>query len=192
MDATDAELVLQCRNGSGEAWEVIVQRHQKRIYNLAYRFTGRFDLAEELTQEIFLRVWRGLRLYRADAGSFAAWIARVARNHLLDFIRKHKTEFAHTDSVDEHHDRGVEFASPADGPGRIFDREERAREIHRLLLKLPVAHREAVILRDLEELTYDEMVTVLGVPLGTVKSRINRGRIELAKLVRNEKRISWH
>ena len=189
MDATDADLVRQCRDGDRDAWEVIVRRHHKRIYNLAYRFTGRFDLSEELAQEIFLKVWQGLRLYRAEAGTFSTWMTRVARNHLLDFNRKHQKEFARTDSVDEQQDRGVEYAARGDDPGQAFDREEKARQVHQLLLRLPPAHREAVILRDLEELTYDEMVKLLGVPMGTVKSRINRGRIELARMVRSRKRI---
>jgi RNA polymerase sigma-70 factor (ECF subfamily) len=188
LEPTDAELVRQCRKGDSGAWGTIVQRHHTRVYNLAYRFTARFDLAEELTQEIFLKIWRTLGQYRPQAGSFPTWMTRVARNHLIDFHRKHKTELARTDSVDEHSDRGTEFASGAENPGQTFEREERARHVHRMLLELPAHYREAVILRDLEELTYDEMLSILGVPIGTVKSRINRGRIELAKLMKSRRR----
>lgn len=187
MEATDAELVRQCRKGDPKAWETIVRRHQTRVYNLAYRFTGRFDLAEELTQEILLKLWENLGRYRPQAGSFPTWMTRVARNHLIDHQRKHGRETTRTDSVEEHHERGIEFASGGENPGETFEREEQADRIHRLLLELPGPYREAVILRDLEEMTYEEMVEVLGVPIGTVKSRINRGRIELARRLGGKK-----
>jgi RNA polymerase sigma-70 factor (ECF subfamily) len=184
LEATDRELVRQCRKGDAAAWESIVRRHQTRIYNVVYRLTGRFDLAEDLTQEIFLKIWRNLGRYRPELGTFPTWSLRLARNHVIDHHRRHGIEAARTDSVDERSDRGMEFASAAADPGESLEREERRRMVHRLLLRVPELYREAVVLRDLEELSYEEMVRVLGVPIGTVKSRINRGRIELAKLIR--------
>jgi RNA polymerase sigma-70 factor (ECF subfamily) len=185
LETTDAELVDRCRNGDREAWEIIVRRRHARIYNLAYRFTGRTDEAEDLTQEVFLKVYRTLHRYRPDSGALETWITRVARNHFIDHYRKYKTEKIQTTSLQDHHpDVGVPVKARVETPGDLLDRKEAAERVHRLLDHLPQEQREAVILRDLEELTYEEIAEALQVPIGTVKSRINRGRIELARLLR--------
>jgi RNA polymerase sigma-70 factor (ECF subfamily) len=184
LDTTDAELVDKCRSGDREAWEIIVRRRHSRIYNLAYRFTGRFDEAEDLTQEVFLKVYRTLHSYRPESGALETWIVRVARNHFIDHYRKHKTERTHTSVLEDHHEGAVSPTVRVETPGQALDRKEAAARVHRLLALLPEDQREAVILRDLEELTYEEIAEHLELPIGTVKSRINRGRIELARLVR--------
>jgi RNA polymerase sigma-70 factor (ECF subfamily) len=184
LETTDAELVTRCRNGDREAWEIIVRRRHARIYNLAYRFTGRMDEAEDLTQEVFLKVYRTLHLYRPDSGALETWITRVARNHFIDHYRKYKSERTQTTSLEDHPEVGAPLKVRAETPADLLDRKETAERVHRLLDRLPQDQREAVILRDLEELTYEEIAEVLHVPIGTVKSRINRGRIELARLLR--------
>ena len=184
MDTTDAELVEKCRDGDREAWEIIVRRRHARIYNLAYRFTGRPDEAEDLTQEVFLKVYRTLHLYRPDSGALETWIARVARNHFIDHYRKFKVERARTTPLEDDRNAPVQVVGRVETPGDVLDRKEAAERVHRLLDRLPQEQREAVILRDLEELTYEEIAELVGVPVGTVKSRINRGRIELARLLR--------
>ena len=184
MESTDAELVEKCRRGDREAWEIIVRRRHSRIYNLAYRFTGRFDEAEDLTQEVFLKVYRTLHSYRPDSGALETWIVRVARNHFIDHYRKHKTERSQTGVLEDHHESVVDPTVRVETPSQALDRKETADRVHRLLAQLPEDQREAVILRDLEELSYEEIATLLDLPIGTVKSRINRGRIELARLVR--------
>ena len=184
MDTTDAELVAKCRAGDREAWEIIVRRRHSRIYNLAYRFTGRFDEAEDLTQEVFLKVYRTLHSYRPDSGALETWIVRVARNHFIDHYRKYKTERTHTGTLEDHHESIVSPTVRVETPAQALDRKEASTRVHRLLALLPEDQREAVILRDLEELTYEEIADFLELPIGTVKSRINRGRIELARLVR--------
>jgi RNA polymerase sigma-70 factor (ECF subfamily) len=184
LEATDAELVARCRNGDREAWEVVVRHRHARVYNLAYRFTGRADEAEDLTQEVFLKVYRTLHLYRAESGALETWIVRVARNHFIDHYRKHKTERHQTAPLEEHHDAIALPTVRVETPGEMLDRKETAERVHRLLDRLPHDQREAVILRDIEELTYEEIAELLKVPIGTVKSRINRGRIELARLLR--------
>jgi RNA polymerase sigma-70 factor, ECF subfamily len=184
LDTTDAELVGKCKTGDREAWETIVRRRHARIYNLAYRFTGRFDEAEDLTQEVFLKVYRTLHSYRPESGALETWIVRVARNHFIDHYRKHKTERSQTGALEDHHESVVEATVRVETPGRAFERNEAATRIHRMLALLPEEQREAVILRDLEELSYEEIADLLELPIGTVKSRINRGRIELARLAR--------
>ena len=184
METTDAELVARCRSGDREAWEVVVRHRHSRVYNLAYRFTGRADEAEDLTQEVFLKVYRTLHLYRAESGALETWIVRVARNHFIDHYRKYKTERHHTAPLEEHHDSIALPGVRVETPSEVLDRKETAERVHRLLDRLPQDQREAVILRDLEELTYEEIADLIKVPIGTVKSRINRGRIELARLLR--------
>jgi RNA polymerase sigma-70 factor (ECF subfamily) len=183
LETTEAELVERCRNGDSHAWEIIVRRRHSRIYNLAYRFTGRFDEAEDLTQEVFLKVYRTLHSYRPDSGAFETWILRVARNHFIDHYRRFKTERLHTDPLDTEYETAGTVAARVENPGRAYERQEAAARLHRLLVQLPEDQREAVVLRDIEELSYEEISALLGVPVGTVKSRINRGRIGLARLV---------
>lgn len=184
MGITDAELVKRCLAGDHGAWEIIVQRYHQRLYNLAYRFTGRFDESEDLTQEIFLKVFRSLSSYRPESGALATWMVRVGRNHLIDHYRKFKIERAQTVEFETVGENPVgSFSSPVES----LEKRELSERIHKALLKVPEDLREAVILRDLEEFTYEEIADVLKLPLGTVKSRINRGRIELARLLKKGK-----
>ena len=178
---SDAELVKGCLAGRHEAWETIVRQYHQRIYNLAYRFTGRFDEAEDLTQEIFLKVYRSLASYRSDSGALITWIIRVARNHIIDQYRKFRIERSRTDPL-EAEDQRVQYPSRSVGPAEALEQRELSDRVHRALLRVSEDLREAVILRDLEEFTYEEIAEMLKVPVGTVKSRINRGRIEMAKI----------
>jgi RNA polymerase sigma factor (sigma-70 family) len=183
---TDAELLTKCQKGDRNAWEEIVRQHHQRIYNLAYRFTARFDEAEDLAQEIFLKMYRMLHSYRPESGAFGAWITRVARNHLVDHYRKHRVERMKTDSLEVEHETIAVNPSRYANPAQELERQEQSERIHNALLRLSEDLREAVILRDLEELSYEEIAVILEAPLGTVKSRINRGRVELAKVLRRQ------
>jgi RNA polymerase sigma-70 factor (ECF subfamily) len=184
---SDAELVKGCLAGDHGAWESIVRQYNSRIYNLAYRFTGRFDEAEDLTQEIFLKVYRTLGTYRPESGTLVTWMVRVGRNHMIDHYRKFKTERSQTDSLEVEYEKAEENPARFDTPGEALEKSELSDKIHRTLLRLSEDLREAVILRDLEEFTYEEISEMLKVPVGTVKSRINRGRAELARLLRGVK-----
>ena len=104
METTDAELVKRCLSDDHAAWEMIVRRYHQRLYNLAYRFTGRFEESEDLTQEIFLKVFRSLNSYKPGSGALITWMVQVGRNHLIDQYRKYKTQRMHTDSLDAGHD----------------------------------------------------------------------------------------
>jgi RNA polymerase sigma-70 factor, ECF subfamily len=184
LETTDAELVAKCRSGDREAWEIVVRHRHARVYNLAYRFTGRAEEAEDLTQEVFLKVYRTLHQFRPESGALETWIVRVARNHFIDHYRKYKTERSSTAPLEDHHDAVARPTVRVETPGDMLDKKEAAERVHSLLARLPQDQREAVILRDLEELTYEEIADLLKVPIGTVKSRINRGRIEMARLLR--------
>jgi RNA polymerase sigma-70 factor (ECF subfamily) len=188
LTEVDAEIVEKARKGDPVAWEQLVRRHTKRIYNLCYRFVGRVDQAEDLTQEVFIKVFRNLSSYNPDTGQFVTWVMSVGRNLLIDHYRQSKDDRA-TISTDENEEFSILDTLPAEqlSPQAELERDERARMLRRSLEHLPPQLKEAVILRDLEELSYEEIGEILKVPEGTVKSRINRGRLELAKHIQKSK-----
>jgi RNA polymerase sigma-70 factor (ECF subfamily) len=183
LQTTDAELVKRCLAGDHGAWETIVRHHTQRLYNLAYRFTGRFDEAEDLTQEIFLKIYRTLNSYRPESGALVTWMVRVGRNHIIDHYRKFKTERTHTDSLELEYEKAEQNPARYRSPAEALEHVELSERIHQALVRVSEDLREAVILRDLEEFTYEEIADMLKLPLGTVKSRINRGRTELARIL---------
>ncbi|HYL09666.1 MAG TPA: RNA polymerase sigma factor [Candidatus Acidoferrales bacterium] len=178
----DAQLVQQCLRGNSSAWEELVRRHTRRIYNLCYRFTGNRSESEDLSQEVFLRVYRTLASYRAIHGGFATWMTSVTRNLLIDHYRRTRRDRL-TDSLDDAMPKLENKESAARRPDQHALLSELSGQVQFALGKISPDLREAVILRDLQGLEYQEIQQVLQVPEGTVKSRINRGRIELAKLL---------
>jgi RNA polymerase sigma-70 factor (ECF subfamily) len=184
-----ALLVRRCVAGDAAAWEEIVQRYHRRIYNLCYRFAGSADDAQDLTQEVFIRMYRTLNSYDVGRGAFMTWITTLTRNLLVDHFRKTKNDRL-TDSLDatasDHEDAmplGDRIPDGGPAPDSGVQSRETKETVHEALQKLSPELREAVILRDLQDLDYREIATVLKVPEGTVKSRINRGRAELARLL---------
>jgi RNA polymerase sigma-70 factor (ECF subfamily) len=184
-----ALLVRRCISGDAVAWDEIVQRYHRRIYNICYRFAGSSDDAQDLTQEVFIRMYRTLNSYDVGRGAFMTWVTTLTRNLLVDHFRKTKHDRL-TDSLDatasDHPDAmPLSERIPDDGPAPdsgVQSRETRD-AVHQALQRLSPELREAVILRDLQDMDYREIATVLKVPEGTVKSRINRGRAELARLL---------
>ncbi len=179
----DAPLVARCLRGEEAAWEGLVKLHTRRVYSICYRFTGSAVESQDLTQEVFLRVFRSLKSFRASSGCFRVWLTSLTRNLLIDHYRKTRKEKA-VDSIEDRLPVLEETEAVAGRPeGRVAGRE--AGELLRTALaKLSPELREAVILRDLEEMEYREIAEALKVPDGTVKSRISRGRAELARLLR--------
>jgi len=184
-----ALLVRRCVAGDAAAWEEIVQRYHRRIYNLCYRFAGSADDAQDLTQEVFIRMYRTLNSYDVRRGAFMTWITTLTRNLLVDHFRKTKNDRL-TDSLDatasDHEDAmplGDRIPDGGPPPDSGVQSRETKETVHQALQKLSPELREAVILRDLQDMDYREIATVLKVPEGTVKSRINRGRAELARLL---------
>jgi RNA polymerase sigma-70 factor (ECF subfamily) len=178
-----AELVRRARTGDGTAWEDIVSAFSRRIFNLAYRFTSSVDAAEDLTQDVFIRIYKTLDQYDSKQGDLANWLMRLARNLIIDDYRhrQRNPQNSMADAVDDHqyHLRAV-----GNSAHKEVERKELAAQVQQGIDKLPEDLRTCVILRDIEELSYAEIVDVLKIPEGTVKSRINRGRIELAKILR--------
>jgi RNA polymerase sigma-70 factor (ECF subfamily) len=184
-----AQLVRRCASGDAAAWEEIVQRFHRRIYNICYRFAGSADDAQDLTQEVFIKVYRTVSSFDGKKASFSTWVTTVTRNLLVDHFRKTRNDRS-TDSIDAVQgadDDGPTLADrlASDAPSQQVHVESRERQemVHRALQQISPDLREAVILRDLQDMDYREIAQVLKVPEGTVKSRINRGRAELARLL---------
>ena len=184
LDA-DNQTIERCLAGEETAWEELVRIHTRRVYAICFRFTGSDHKAQDLTQEVFLRVFRSLKNFRAGEGSFTVWLGRLARNLLIDDYRKNKLDRA-SDSLEERL-RMIENTTAASTrtDGMLAGREA-SEVLQTALQKLSPELRETVILRDLEELEYREIAQVLDIPEGTVKSRLNRGRADLARILRRQ------
>ena len=188
-ETNGVELIRRARGGDGAAWEEIVSQYSRKIFNLAYRFTSSVSGAEDLTQEVFIRIYKTLDQYDPKQGDLSNWLMRLARNLIIDDYRhrQRNPQDSMADAVDDHqyHLRAVGTSAQ-----RQMERKELASQVQEGIDKLPDDLRTCVILRDIEELSYQEIVDVLKIPEGTVKSRINRGRIELAKILRRMKVVT--
>jgi len=175
------ELIARCLEGDQDAWERIVRQHWRKVFNLAYKFVGRHDEAEDLTQDIFLKIFKALHTFDRRA-NFQTWLISISRNLCIDHyrsVRKERQTMARDIDASE-----LSPASPERGPyGQLEELDVRQR-IKRALNQLAPTLREAVMLRDLQEFSYQEIAAKLNLPEGTVKSRINRGRLELARQLR--------
>lgn len=192
-----AALVDRCLGGDAAAWEEVVRLYHRRIYNVCYRFAGAQEDAEDLTQEVFIKMYRTLKSYDSSKGAFITWVTTIARNLLVDHFRRSKYERI-TDSLESAPSAdpdaltvGEQLPDLGPSPDAGIQTQETQRAVHQALQKLSPELREAVILRDLQDMEYREIAQVLRVPEGTVKSRINRGRAELARhLSRTFKQVS--
>jgi RNA polymerase sigma-70 factor (ECF subfamily) len=185
LDA-DANLVERCLKGDDTAWEDLIKGHSRRVYSICYRFTGSSVEAQDITQDVFLRIFQNLKSFRSGEGSFVVWLTRLTRNLLIDHYRRGKSQRA-TESIEDHLPT-LEGRSTADSRTEgLLSGREASEVLQAGLKKLSPELREAVVLRDLEELEYREIAQVLNVPEGTVKSRLNRGRAELARVLRRQK-----
>lgn len=189
-------LVRRCLAGDAGAWEDIVRLHNRRIYNLCYRFTNSPDDAQDLTQDVFIKVYRTLNSYDVEKGAFTTWLTTLARNLLVDHFRRSRQDRV-TDSIDATAREDEDSLSLSDrlqdqspSPDDRLASKEAQKMVQLALSRLSPDLREAVILRDLQDMDYREIAETLRVPEGTVKSRINRGRMELARLLsRNKKQV---
>jgi RNA polymerase sigma-70 factor (ECF subfamily) len=179
-DALEA-LIQRCLRGDQSAWEAIVKQHRRKVFNVAYKFVGKHDEAEDLTQEIFLKIFKALDTFDRRA-NFQTWLISVSRNLCIDHYRSVRKE---RETIDRDVDANeLTPASPHVSPIAALEQRDRITLLRQALAALPDTLRTAVVMRDLQELSYQEIATHLGLPEGTVKSRINRGRTELARQVR--------
>ena len=179
-DAIDA-LIKRCLAGDQQAWEQIVRQYWRKVFNVAYKFVGKHDEAEDLTQDIFLKIFKALATFDRRA-NFQTWIISISRNLCIDHyrsVRKERQTIARDVDSSE-----LQPATRERGPYAQAEHQDLRAQLRTAHEALPVTLRTAVVLRDLQELSYQEIADRLGLPEGTVKSRINRGRIELAHQLR--------
>jgi len=189
------QLVRCCMDGDSGAWAEMVRAQHRRVYGLCYRFTGNAADAEDLTQDVFLKIYSNLSRFDQQRGSLEVWITTMARNLLVDNFRRNRNQRT-TDSLDEGWETSDEL-QPIDrlnsheiSPHEATAKKEISKMVQEALARVSVDLREAVILRDLQDMDYKEIAQVLGIPEGTVKSRISRGRAELARLLeRNQREV---
>jgi RNA polymerase sigma-70 factor (ECF subfamily) len=165
----DRELVRRHLAGDANAFNELARRHEKRVYNLAYRMLGRPDDARDAAQEAFLAAYRRLSAFRGDA-AFSTWLYRITVNACYDVLRRR----ARDPEPAEIEDRDTGSPDPA-------DRTATAVDVQRALLRVPDEFRAALVLHDVQDLPYEDIAEILGVPVGTVKSRLHRGRVALAR-----------
>jgi RNA polymerase sigma-70 factor (ECF subfamily) len=173
-------LIERCLKGDQRAWDEIVRLYWRKVFNVAYKFVGRQDEAEDLAQDIFLKLFKSLKTFDRRA-NFSTWLISVSRNLCIDHYRSMRREH----DVVTHDVDVVSLARPSalDSPQVALERRDRVALLRAALDKLAPSLRTAVMLRDIQELSYQEIAEKLGVPEGTVKSRINRGRTELARQI---------
>jgi RNA polymerase sigma-70 factor (ECF subfamily) len=182
---SDKTLVERCISGDETAWEQLVRTHTRRVYAMCYRFTNSASEAQDLTQDVFLRIFKSVKSFQADEGSFTTWLIRVTRNLLIDNYRRTKQERV-TDSIEEQLPMLEEELTVSTRPDGLLAGREAREQLQAGLQKLSPELRETLILRDLEELEYREIAQILRIPEGTVKSRLNRARADLARVLRRK------
>ena len=193
LDVDWSQIVRRCMDGDSGAWAEMVRAHHRRVYGLCYRFTGNGADAEDLTQDVFLKIYSNLASFDTSRGSLQVWITTMTRNMLVDNFRRTKNLRA-TGSLDDGWEgsdelKPIERLTASDAsPHEVAAQKELAAMVQAALARVSVELREAVILRDLQDMDYKEIAQVLGIPEGTVKSRISRGRAELARLLERSKR----
>jgi len=179
--ATVDELIERCLKGDQQAWEQIVRLHRRKVFNVAYKFVGKHDEAEDLTQDIFLKIFRSLDTFDRRA-NFQTWLISVSRNLCIDHYRSVRKE---RETIDRAVDPGdLAPVSTEISPYAALEHRDRVTLLKEALSTLPETLRTAVMLRDIRELSYQEIADSLQLPEGTVKSRINRGRTELARQIK--------
>jgi RNA polymerase sigma-70 factor (ECF subfamily) len=177
---TPDNLIEQCLAGDQLAWEQIVRQNWRKVFNVAYKFVGKHDEAEDLTQDIFLKIFKALGTFDRRA-NFQTWIISISRNLCIDHYRSVRKE---RETIDRDVDAGeLTPAAPGQNAYQALEQRDRVDLLRKAMAELPPTLREAVVKRDIQELSYQEIADQLHLPEGTVKSRINRGRTELARQV---------
>jgi RNA polymerase sigma-70 factor (ECF subfamily) len=172
-------LLDRCRTGDALAWEALVRQYQSRVYGIAYHYVGNAEDARDLAQEIFVRVYQNLTVC-ANEEMFLPWMIRIARNACIDHVRRRK---ARSYGRELPLDAITTLSDHGNNPEQQWASDSRKRLIHRALKELTDLNREIILLKEIQGLQLEEIASLLKVPLGTVKSRSNRARIELAQKV---------
>lgn len=186
MDHQEQSWIASARNGDEAAFGELVQKYQKRVYALTVRMCPTPELAEEAAQEAFLSAWQGLPFFRGDA-AFSTWLYRLASNACVDLLRK---ERRHQGTSLDDDAAGAEIPDTKPTPEEAAETKELRAQIEAGLRQLSPEHRVVLILREIQQLSYEEIADALSLDLGTVKSRISRGRRQLRDFLKEQGNFS--
>jgi len=182
-------LIRRLQERDERAFEEVVRLYQNKVFNLVYRMIGNQEEAEDLAQEVFVTVFKSVDSFRGEA-KFSTWLYRIAANHCKNRMKYlGRRSYKQTGELDEAAEREAQSAQPSslhprvDGPDAVFEGLELERAVQRSMQALDPEHREVIVLRDIEDLSYEEIAEITGVELGTVKSRLHRARLQLKELM---------
>ena len=180
----EKEIIEQVLAGDNNAFGLLVERYQDRVYNLTLRMCGNADDAFDLAQEAFFRAWRGLPGFQQDA-AFSTWLFRLAANVCLDWLRakKRRPTVSLTVSDDDGEEVQMELRDPGKSPEELLEAAEDRAALSRAMNELPVDFRQILTMRAINDMSYTEIADALEMPEGTVKSRLARARLALRKKV---------
>jgi RNA polymerase sigma-70 factor (ECF subfamily) len=183
---SDLKLIKKCKRGEEAAFELLLNRYRGAIYNLCFRMTRHPEDARDLAQEIFIKVFSLLDRYDEDY-AFSSWLFRIATNHCIDFLRRNRLRFLSLEGGTRLEDDEIEFQLPASGPhpDSVLQRKEALDRLEEVIAELPPHYRVITLLRHDQELSYEEIASILDLPLGTVKARIHRARNMIQKMLKN-------
>jgi len=183
--------IERSKKGSKDAFARLLERYERPVYHHVLRMVGNIEDAEDLTQEIFLKAWMGLPSFQGDS-SFSTWLYRLTNNACIDFLRREKKRRGDASLDDEARDLGAQLPDPSPSPQRQLEADEVSQGIWAGLQQLTPDHREVLVLREIDGLSYEEIGQILGLNPGTVKSRIARARLALAKFLRKNGNLSGY
>ncbi len=179
----DTELVVRSLKGEEDAKSELMSRYYKKIYNISYKFVGKFSDAEDLTQEIFFKIFSQLDKYDLE-GNFRYWAQRVAKNHCIDHYRKSRKEKQLL--LQQQPEIAIKDVGNVDQQ-EVLERKEKMKQIVKYINALPPSLKDCLVMRDMQGYSYQEIADILNLPVGTVKSRINRSRKELVDKLKDLK-----
>jgi RNA polymerase sigma-70 factor (ECF subfamily) len=183
LDENEKNLVEKSAEGDIDAFETLIQSHQKKVYNIALRMTKNPEDAQELSQDAFVRAFIAIKKFRGDS-SFATWLYRITMNVCTDFLRKrNKASVISIEQSVYESQQTMQLADNEPGPDEISEKNQLKKLVKEAMDLLPPEHRQVLILRDLLDMTYKDIANTLSINEGTIKSRINRARENLKKVI---------
>lgn len=185
----EAQLIQLAQRGDRDAFGQLLSRYEKPVFHQALRMVSNQEDAADMTQEAFLKAWQGLPSFHGDS-AFSTWLYRLTGNVCIDFLRREKKRRGDASLDDEDRDLSGQLADPAPTPQRVLERDELRRAVQSGLKNLSDEHRQVLVLREINGLSYEEIGQVLDLSAGTVKSRLARARLSLAKFLRKTGNIS--
>jgi RNA polymerase sigma-70 factor (ECF subfamily) len=174
------QTIRECQQGNALAWEALIKRYQGKVYGMAYYFLRDKGEAEDASQETFIKVYRKIETFRSDQDSFVPWLLTIARNCCIDRLRKSKTQMKTKTDAGE---TTAEIAVEPDGPESTTSEQQRKQLLYQALDQFSQENKDVLMLKDIQGLKNEEVAEILSMPVGTVKSRSNRARIKLAKML---------